>query len=143
MSAIFGARRHNRRAVRELRWRHRHPFRLCVPPTPCADCRMNVTPCPKSKRLPLGNGWPAPAHGPRCWGSWEQYMLRDDVWAAAAGDLADTHGVMLCIGCVERRLGRELTRDDFNWSLGINSPSEMDTDRLADRKGQRTTARRA
>ena len=70
-------------------------------------------------------------------------MLLDDVWAAVAGDLADTHGVMLCIGCVERRLRRRLTPEDFNWSLGINSPSEMNTDRLADRKGQRTTARHA
>jgi hypothetical protein len=70
-------------------------------------------------------------------------MLRDDVWAAAAGDLADTYGVMLCIGCVERRLGRGLTPEDFDWSLSINEPSEMDTDRLADRKGQRRTPRSA
>jgi hypothetical protein len=69
-------------------------------------------------------------------------MLLDDVWAQAARDLADVHEVMLCIGCVERRLRRRLTPEDFNWSLGINSPSEMDTDRLADRKGQRITPRR-
>lgn len=70
-------------------------------------------------------------------------MLRDDVWAAAAGDLADTYGVMLCVGCVEHRLRRRLTPEDFNWSLGINSPSRMATDRLADRRGQRATPRNA
>jgi len=67
-------------------------------------------------------------------------MLVDDVWAEAAGDLADVHGVMLCIGCVERRLGRRLGPEDFNWSLSLNDPSAMNTDRLADRKGQRTNA---
>jgi hypothetical protein len=65
-------------------------------------------------------------------------MLLNEVWSAAAGELANTRGVMLCIGCLERRLGRRLTPDDFDWSLSINSPSPMDTDRLADRKGQRT-----
>jgi hypothetical protein len=40
----------------------------------------------------------------------EYYMLRDDVWREAKG----TDG-MLCIGCVEQRLGRELTRADFDW----------------------------
>jgi hypothetical protein len=100
------------------------------------DCRMNVCPCPKPTRHQrVSNGWPALPHGPVCWGTWEQYMLLDDVWAAAARDLADAPGVMLCVGCVERRLGRELTRDDFDWSLGINSPSKMSTDRLANRMG--------
>jgi hypothetical protein len=75
-------------------------------------------------------------HGPVCWGTWEQYMLHDDVWAEAVGELAETYGLMLCIGCVERRPGGRLTPDDFNGSLEINSPSWIDSDRLADRKGQ-------
>lgn len=44
------------------------------------------------------------------------YRLRDDVWLAANGRV---RGV-LCIGCVENRLGRELTEADFvlRWTSG-------------------------
>ena len=39
----------------------------------------------------------------------EQFMVRDDVWAAAA-----TAGErLLCVGCAERSLGRRLGPDDF------------------------------
>jgi hypothetical protein len=45
----------------------------------------------------------------------ESYMVRDDVWRAAhpAGE-----GI-LCVACLERRLGRELEFEDFVW-LPIN-----------------------
>jgi hypothetical protein len=62
-------------------------------------------------------------------------MLLDDVWAAAAGDQKDTYDFMLCVGCVERRLGRLLVPDDFNWTLSLNTDSTIDSDRLRDRKG--------
>jgi hypothetical protein len=39
----------------------------------------------------------------------EYYMLRNDVWAATGHKQQG----YLCIGCVEQRLGRTLTRDDF------------------------------
>lgn len=39
----------------------------------------------------------------------EQYMILDDLWRAA--NPAEIG--MLCIGCCERRLGRQLRRDDF------------------------------
>ena len=39
----------------------------------------------------------------------EYYMVRDEFWLAANPDRAG----MLCIGCLERRLGRELTSSDF------------------------------
>lgn len=50
----------------------------------------------------------------------EYYMVRHDVWQAAGGhrcsprcaDWPD-HSVMLCIGCLEQRLGRELCATDF------------------------------
>jgi hypothetical protein len=67
---------------------------------------------------------------------WEVFMLTDEVWAEAAAELADVPDVMLCIGCIEHRLGRRLTPDDFDWTLTINSPSSIDSDRLADRKGR-------
>jgi hypothetical protein len=81
-------------------------------PKPCRDCGVD------------------------CWALGEMYMLRDPVWQQAAGPvylvydysgtLIDRTGpgvCFLCVGCVELRLGRELTREDFtaapvNWSEG-------------------------
>ncbi len=61
----------------------------------------------------------------------EDYVVHDDVWAAGSGDASD--GV-LCIGCFERRLGRELRHDDFMYApfvmMGM-TPSERYFARLA------------
>jgi hypothetical protein len=38
------------------------------------------------------------------------YLVRDEVWAA--GGLAPDGG-LLCTGCLERRIGRPLAREDF------------------------------
>ena len=38
----------------------------------------------------------------------EQYMVRDDIWKACGMGTG-----MLCIGCVEKRLGRQLNQQDF------------------------------
>jgi hypothetical protein len=46
----------------------------------------------------------------------EYYILRDDVWLSTG---LKQDGGMLCIGCVESRLGRRLNRADFT-SAGIN-----------------------
>jgi hypothetical protein len=46
----------------------------------------------------------------------EWYMVKDDVWIAARmkrSTLADGGG-FLCIGCLEKRLGRQLWRPDFS-----------------------------
>jgi uncharacterized protein DUF2695 len=40
----------------------------------------------------------------------ERYMVKDAVWAAGG---LEPDGGKLCIGCLERRLGRQLNRDDF------------------------------
>lgn len=40
----------------------------------------------------------------------EYYMVHDPLWAGAG---MDPHGGMLCIGCLEARLGRQLTPADF------------------------------
>jgi hypothetical protein len=44
----------------------------------------------------------------------EWYMVRDDVWVAAN----PSQSGILCIGCLEDRLGRRLTRSDFTPCLG-------------------------
>jgi hypothetical protein len=49
----------------------------------------------------------------------EFYMVRDDVWPL------DARGGMLCVGCLEERIGRRLTPADFTDApinrLGRNS----------------------
>lgn len=40
----------------------------------------------------------------------EYYTVADDVWAASG---IAPHGGMLCLACLERRIGRPLIEDDF------------------------------
>lgn len=47
----------------------------------------------------------------------EHYMLEDSVWF----QVVNSNQGMLCIGCIEARLGRLLTPKDFNNSF-INNP---------------------
>lgn len=70
----------------------------------------------------------------------EHYFLHHDLWAAAMAAAApakpNPHGTeMLCVGCVETRLGRPLTPADFFPDLPINGPDETRSDRLKDRMG--------
>jgi hypothetical protein len=41
----------------------------------------------------------------------EYYMVRDDVWEQALGHKRPPK--FLCIGCLEKRIGRTLSRRDF------------------------------
>ena len=43
--------------------------------------------------------------------SYEYYMVHDALWDSATEDCGPE--VMLCIGCLENRLGGSLTKDDF------------------------------
>ena len=56
-------------------------------------------------------------------------MTRDEIWAEAG----DVEGV-LCVGCLEERLGRVLTPEDF-LPLPVNDDDELDSVRLRTRKG--------
>jgi hypothetical protein len=67
--------------------------------TNCVDCRWNT---------PLLGEW---------------YMVRDSVWNAAG---METMGGCLCIGCLEERLGRRLTPEDFI-DCKINDPNLLNT----------------
>lgn len=70
----------------------------------CNDCEMDTT--------------PHPTEGPHEW-----YTVRDRVWNAVMGP------GYLCIGCLEKRLGRRLTPNDFTdapvngppWSFGATN----------------------
>lgn len=65
----------------------------------------------------------------------EYYMVHDAVWAAAGQPQND--GGMLCIGCLEKRLGRQLTREDFP-----NRPINMGIFPQSQRLQERLHARR-
>jgi hypothetical protein len=56
----------------------------------------------------------------------EYYMVKDDVWEQAwAGRRKSWHALdgqeILCIGCLEKRIGRTLTKHDFG-NAPINDP---------------------
>jgi len=48
----------------------------------------------------------------------EHYMLKDSVWSKVHGSKVG----MLCVGCVEKRLGRFLNKNDF-FSCHVNRTS--------------------
>ena len=56
---------------------------------PCDDCGLLT----------------APKHGEDEW-----YSVNDDVWEHAEAD----YETILCIGCLEARLGRQLNKNDFS-----------------------------
>ena len=64
----------------------------------------------------------------------EWYMVHDRIWKESG---APTRLVMtvpgaghyLCIGCLETRIGRQLTPDDFP-DYPVNEPGPWNTDRL-------------
>lgn len=65
----------------------------------------------------------------------EWYMVNDSVWKAAG---MKAIGGCLCIGCLEERLGRTLTSDDFT-DLPINDPKLPNTSsRLRARLGDQS-----
>ena len=86
-------------------------------PTPCDDCGMDVVPHDDAGRR-LADEW---------------YAVTDELWAAAspAGSQPPRY---LCVGCLEKRIGRRLTPTDFP-DLGINDPEGWHSDRLSDRLG--------
>ena len=49
----------------------------------------------------------------------EIYIVKDSVWKAAD---VEPYGGCLCIGCLERRIGRRLKPKDFDRSHVFNSP---------------------
>ena len=61
--------------------------------------------------------------------AFEHYMLVDSVWTK----IHNSKFGMMCIGCVEVRLGRKLTRLDFNSSYVNNPKLHRMSARLLDR----------
>lgn len=86
-------------------------------PSPCADCGADTTPC-TGKR------------GCRHAGKWEYYAVTREIWARVGAGKG-----YLCIGCLEQRLGRMLTSEDFA-DYPVNWPSPWDTARIAEAKNR-------
>jgi hypothetical protein len=87
--------------------------------TTCVDCGVATVTCAAPPHTPC-----SPEYGCAHDGTWEWYMLTDEIWAL----IGDPD--CLCIGCVEKRLGRPLNASDFA-DLPINDPHRYDTPRLA------------
>jgi hypothetical protein len=68
----------------------------------------------------------------------EYYMVRDTVWKQAKGPAAG----MLCIGCLERRIGRRLRRADF-LPCALNDGSFPQSRRLKARLSKVMSSKRA
>jgi hypothetical protein len=63
----------------------------------------------------------------------EVYIVRNHVWAAAG---MEPYGGCLCIGCLEKRLGRRLKPNDFQRDHAFNDHRLPCTPRLRDRRGR-------
>ena len=61
----------------------------------------------------------------------EIYTIRDTVWKAAG---MEPMGGCLCIGCLEKRLGRRLKPRDFPPRHPFNAPNFPATSRLRERR---------
>ena len=75
-------------------------------------------------------------------GQCEWYSVWDYLWQEAGMQSEDEQlwsSGFLCIGCLEKRLGRELTAEDFP-DCPINHQHDLDTPRLAARKKQHKKA---
>ena len=103
----------------------------------CIDCGFNTAPGnlnraeteqEAAKQIAAGiKEWSVPQHYDN---RSETYIVHEHVWKAAG---MEPHGGCLCIGCLEKRIGRRLIPDDFpDHPFNNRLPG---TSRLLDRRG--------
>lgn len=63
----------------------------------------------------------------------EYYSVRDHVWEASGLGVCDG---MVCIGCLEERLGQRLVPEDFDPDTECNHPEKQMSDRMGSRIGE-------
>ncbi len=56
------------------------------------------------------------------------FMLKNQIWSKVSDKTQH-----LCVACLEKRLGRKLKREDFDWSLPINFDKSARSDLLLSR----------
>jgi hypothetical protein len=91
----------------------------------CADCGLDTAPgCLDRREMEaavkaLGSGWKKGEGVPQSVGhDTEKYFVRDVIWEKAG---MTPWGGCLCIGCLEKRLGRRLKPKDFDRDHPFNS----------------------
>jgi hypothetical protein len=102
----------------------------------CVDCGMNTAPGTPPRRLMAflfqQAGMDSEVKSCITWDS-EVYTVRDSVWKKAG--IAPMGGC-LCIGCLERRIGRRLEPKDFPADDAFNHPDLPATERLLNRRSR-------
>lgn len=104
--------------------------------TSCKDCGVDVHEINEYSYMVTYKTW-ADAGNPRP--SRHDCDIARMLWEAGVIDESQLNrhwdsGGKLCIECLEKRLARKLTPDDFNWNVPItNMGSEFGSDRLRDR----------
>lgn len=105
----------------------------------CIDCGMDTAPGMFNRAelekaaTDLGDAWKNGAGIEQSIDAQsEVYIVRPKVWEQAG--MTDMGGC-LCIGCLEKRLGRRLRPKDFLRGNAFNAPHVPGTDRLRDRRG--------
>jgi hypothetical protein len=108
----------------------------------CVDCGINTAPGilnradterAFSTAIALEKlGGPKASITSRAGADTEVYYVREKVWAASG---VEGMGGCLCIGCLEKRIGRELRPKDFPRWHAFNSPNFPGTPRLRQRRG--------
>jgi hypothetical protein len=100
----------------------------------CVDCGFNTAPgLPTRKQL---DAWWAVSSGPIPMHlTWEQevYLVNDKVWEKTG---LDGYGGCLCVGCLEKRIGRRLKPKDFVPDHPFNQSTYPASKRLRDRRGK-------
>ena len=113
----------------------------------CVDCGVNTSPGMSTRVelekaiAALGDAWDNGDAGvtQSLTSQSEVYTVRDRVWQAAG---MEPMGGCLCIGCLEKRLGRLLRPKDFKRNSPFNSPVIPGTPRLLKRRGVPRSVRR-
>ena len=106
----------------------------------CIDCGVNTAPGLLSRAEAGKAIEAAEAEGNEDWRlpqsfdeQSELYAVRDEVWEAAG---MEPMGGCLCIGCLEKRLGRKLRPRDFLRDHPFNLSNVPGTPRLMKRRGR-------
>lgn len=89
-----------------MKKRRRRRREISITTISCDDCRMHLQIRPAGLGAICGGGWQ---------GDW--YMVKDHIWRLGqrAGECR-----FLCVKCLEGRIDRKLTADDFRRSAKVN-----------------------
>src|ERR1043165_5020574 len=94
---------------------------------PCADCNAILSIRPTGFNAAFGRGWQP-----------DWFMVKDRVWRLGQ---RDGKCRFLCVGCLENRIGRKLTSDDFRRSAKVNFVGQKSAKLRRRMRGQKPAKR--